>query len=117
MRMMPSKLLITFAILWIAGCETINPQHSDTCGRESIKEYIGTPIDAFISNDHFQGEHTYRDNGSRRWDFHGRTYYIEVFDPRGLLPGEDLIVVTDYSPQRLRIFVDKDGIMEKLTCG
>lgn len=101
----------------LIGCETLNAADKDTCGRRSLAKYVGTPFDDFIVKGQFQGDHTRRDDGSGLWDFDDRTYLLEVFDPRAVLQGEDQIVLANYSPSRLRIFVGKDGQIEKLTCG
>ena len=113
--------VITIAILGcqgLAGCETFNAAGKDTCGRRSLTKFVGTPFDDLITKGHFSDKYGSTDDGSGRWEFEGRTYLLEVFDLRDLLPGEDQIVLANFVPQRLRIYVRKDGIIdENFTCG
>lgn len=117
MKITTLTVLVILATHGLVGCKTLNTAEKDTCGRKSITKFVGTSFDDFIANGQFQGEQTRRDDGSGLWKFDDRTYLLEVLDPRGLLPGEDMVVLTNYSPSRLRVFVSKDGSIEKLTCG
>ena len=102
----------------IAGCKTFNSEGKDTCGRQDLAKFVGTSFDDLITMGHFNEKHGTMDDGSGFWEFDGRTYLLEVFDQRDLLPGEDRVVLANFSPQRLRIYVGNDGnIDENFKCG
>ena len=102
----------------LAGCKTFTSEDKDTCGQRDLKKFIGTSFDDLITKGHFNEKYGTMDDGSGFWEFEGRTYLLEVFDRRNLLLGEEQVVLANYSPKRLRIFVGKDGtIDENFTCG
>ena len=107
------KWISLFSImLALSGCHSISEWNSaqkrkayeagkDTCGRRYIEPYIGTDYDAINAREVLPERYTMRD-----------------IDDRDVLPpGSDgWVLTTDLKLTRVDIYIDKNGVLEKLEC-
>lgn len=121
-----SLTLITILVCQgFSGCNTVNAEqrkqnvnvsNKDTCGRRHFEVFVGTAFDDLKLRDDFSVEYGQMDNGSGVWKWGNQTYFLRVFDPRLILPEEDMVITSDYSPKRLNVALTEDGKIESLDC-
>ena len=128
MKISSLLLVSAFASQALTGCSVFKAERSphiadgfnggkDTCGRSYFEDLVGTAFDDINLRDDVSLEMGQMDNGSGTWTWKNRTYYLRVFDPRTLLPGEERVVLADFSAKRLNVFLTDDGMIKSLGCG
>ncbi len=130
MKIISLVFLALFASQGLMGCQIFNTASNqqnakglsnskDSCGRKHFKRFIGTAFDDINLIEEFSLEFdTQIDDGSGVWTWKDNDYFIQVLDPRlFMLTGEEHVIVANYSPKRLNVFLSNDGVIEKLECG
>jgi len=128
MKILSLTLIAILACQGLIGCNTVNPEQNeqnsnasnkgkDTCGRQHFEDFVGTAFDDIKLRDEFSLEYGQMDNGSGVWKWKNQTYFLRVLDPRLILPGEDMVITSDYSSKRLNVYLTEDGTIKSLDCG
>jgi len=124
MKISTLTIITVLACQVLSSCNTVNAgqnkqsanvSNKDTCGRQHFEVFVGTPFDNLKLRDDISVDYGQMDNGSGVWKWENRTYFLRVFDPR-LVPEEDMVVTSDYSPNRLNVALNEDGKIKSLDC-
>ena len=107
------KWISLFSImLALSGCHSISEWNSaqkrkayeagkDTCGRRYIEPYIGTDYDAINAREVLP-----------------ERYRLRVADKRDVPPpGTEYVFTLDLRVERMSIYVDEHGLLDKVECG
>jgi len=105
-------LIICLISQTLTGCHAFNQWNvqqkhkawengKDFCGMRILEAFVGTAFDDIELEDHFPEEHR-----------------IRISDPRIIPPeGTDFVWTMDLRYERLHIYLDKDGNLQKMDCG